>query len=171
MLTTIEGSFIGWYPSPTGQLKYLQIQTVDRTQQVKIPKTLRPLLEQVLKSSTYLKLQVKIGHRHLKAISILILPSDTLPTIQHPPSDHAPTTKIQVCSKGSCRKRGSGQICAGLKALLQDHELQNSVVIEEVGCLKECKQAPNVRIKPSGKICHQASSHKVYQLLATALHK
>ncbi len=168
MLTTIEGSFVGWHPSPTGKLKYLQIQTIDRIQQVKIPKALRPLLEQVLKSSIHLKLQVKNGHHRLKATSILIVPSDILPTV---PQRQIPTTKIQVCSKGSCRKRGSSQICAGLKAMLQDHQLEHSVVVEEVGCLKECKQAPNVRIKPSGSICHQASPRKVYQLLETALSK
>jgi NADH:ubiquinone oxidoreductase subunit E len=166
MITTIEGSFIGGQLSRTGQLKNLQIQTAQQIQQVKVPKSLRPILAKVLTSSTYLQLQVKIGHRKLKAIKVLMV-ADRAGKISgsHP----TPVAKIQVCSKGSCHKRGSKKLCTDMQAMIQSKGWQNSVVIEEVSCLKECKQAPNIRIKPSGAICHQASSRQVGQLLETIL--
>jgi (2Fe-2S) ferredoxin len=174
MLITIEGSFIGGQLSKTGKLKNLQIKTsdsiaggqADRVQQIKIPKNLRSLLEQVLKSSTYLKLKVKTGHKKSKAVSILTAPGAECWPLTNIPSS---VTKIQVCSKGACHKRGSKQLCTALQTMLQDRNLHNSIAIEEVGCLKECKQSPNVRFKPSGDICHQASPHKVWQLLESML--
>jgi (2Fe-2S) ferredoxin len=166
MLTTIEGSVIGGQLSRTGKLKRVQIKTSNQIQQVKVPKILRPLLEQVLKSSTYLRLQVEIGHRKIKAVNVLVNPNDHRQlAIQR---DASPV-RIQICTKGACDKRGSRQICAALQAVIQEHSLQNMVSIEKVGCLKECKHAPNVRLKPSGVICHQASSSKVAQLLEPLL--
>jgi NADH:ubiquinone oxidoreductase subunit E len=166
MLITIEGSFIGGQLSRTGQLKNLQIKTSNRVQQVKVPKSLRPLVAQILKSSTYLKLQVKIGHRKFKAIQVLMAADVPEKAIR---SSQLPVAKIQVCSKGSCHKHGSKKLCAGIQAMLQSQDWQDLVVIEEVGCLKECKQAPNIRLKPSGGICHQASPQKVIRLLESTL--
>ncbi len=166
MLITIEGSFIGGQLSRTGQLKNLQIKTSDRIQQVKVPKSLRPLLAQVLKSSTNLKLQVKIGHRKFKAMQVLMTTGGQEKIVR---SKHLPATKIQVCSKGSCHKQGSKKLCAGLQAMIQSQNWQDLVVIEEVSCLKECKQAPNIRLKPSGEICHEASPQKIKRLLESTL--
>jgi NADH:ubiquinone oxidoreductase subunit E len=174
MLTTIEGAFIGGRLSRRGQLKRLKIRTTDNTaggqadriQQIKIPKPLRPLLEQLLKSSSYLKLQVEAGHRQLKAVDVLMAAGECQPTIKQ--SKVSPIT-IQVCSKSSCHKRGSDQMCMALQAMIQKQHLQNTVSIEKVGCIKECKHAPNVRIKPSGSICHKASATKVFQSLKPLL--
>jgi NADH:ubiquinone oxidoreductase subunit E len=174
MLTTIEGSFVGGQFSRAGQLKRLHIKTsdrsaggqVDRIQQIKVPKTLRPILERLLKSSTYLKLQVKTGHHHLKAVSVLTVLDDYRP---NETKSYIPSIRVQVCSKGSCHKHGSGKICEALQVMIQERNLQDVVFIEKVGCLKECKHAPNVRLKPSGIICHKASSPKVAQLLEPML--
>ena len=174
MLIIIEGSFVGGQFSRTGELKRLQIKTSDRSacgqadqiQEIKVPKTLRPILERLLKSSTYLKLQVKTGHHHLKVVSVLTVIDDYR---QDETKKYIPSIKIQVCSKGSCHKHGSGKICEALKVMIQERDLQDVVFIEKVGCLKECKHAPNVRLKPSGIICHNASSPKVTQLLKPML--
>jgi hypothetical protein len=115
MLTTIEGAFISGRLSRRGQLKRLKIRTAgstnggqaDRIQQIKVPKPLRPLLEQLLKSSTYLKIQVETGHRQLKAVDVLIADGDHQPAIT---KGKVSPIKIQVCSKGSCHKRGSDQM-------------------------------------------------------------
>jgi Thioredoxin-like [2Fe-2S] ferredoxin len=174
MLTTIEGAFIGGRLSRRGQLKRLKIRTTDsntgnqadRIQQIKVPKPLRPLLEQLLKSSNYLKLQVEADHRQLRAVNVLMTGGDHRPTIT---KSKVSPIKIQVCNKGSCQKRGSDQICMALQAMIQEQHLQDTVSIEKVGCIKECKHAPNVRIKPSGSICHKASATKVLQSLKPLL--
>ena len=174
MLTTIEGSFIGGQLSRSGQLKQLQIKMsggsaygqADRVQEIKVPKPFRPTLERLLASSTHLKLQVQTGHHHLKVVSVLTLLDDHQSNVT---KNYIPPIKIQVCSKGSCHKRGSSKICASLQAMIQERNLQSVVFIEKVGCLKECKHAPNVRLQPSGAICHQASSPKVLQLLEPML--
>ncbi len=167
MLTTIEGSVIGRQLSRTGKLKQVQIKTSNQIQEVKVPKILRPFLAQVLKSSTDLKLQVKIGHRKIKAVNVLVNHQDNR---QLTTQQAIAPIKIQICTKGACYKRGSSQIGVALQVMIQEHRLQDTVSIEKVGCLKECKNAPNVRLKPSGVICHRASSHKVAQLLEPLRH-
>jgi hypothetical protein len=174
MLTTIEGSFIGGQLSRKGQLKQLQIKIsgnsadgqADRVEGIKVPKTLRPMIEKLLASSDYLKLQVQTGHHHLKVVSILNVLNNYPP---HKTTKDTPSIKVQVCSKGSCHKRGSDEMCVALQEIIQERNLQGVVLIEKVGCLKECKNSPNVRLKPSGVICHKASSPKVFGLLEPML--
>lgn len=174
MLTTIEGSFIGGKLSRNGQLKQLQIKMsggsaygqADRVQSIKVPKPLRPTLGRLLESSTHLKLQVHTGHHHLKVVNILNLLNNEP---SHGATSCSPSIRVQVCSKGSCHKRGSDKICAALQAEIQERKLQGVVSVEKVGCLKECKNSPNVRLKPSGIICHKASSPKVFQQLTPML--
>jgi (2Fe-2S) ferredoxin len=174
MLTIIEGSFIGGQLSRRGQLKQLQIKIsgnsaegqADRVQEIKVPKTLRPMLGQLLTLSNYLKLQVQAGHHHLKVVSILNEPGNYQP---HKTTRYTPSIRVQVCSKGSCHKRGSDKMCAALQEVIQERNLQGVVSIEKVSCLHECKNSPNVRLKPSGVICHKASSPKVFELLEPML--
>jgi (2Fe-2S) ferredoxin len=174
MLTTIEGSFIGGQLSRSGQLKQLQIKISgnsaespgNRVQAIKVPKTLRATIGQLLESGTHLKLQVQVGDHHLKVVSIL----NVLNNYQvHEAISCSPSIRVQVCSKGSCHKRGSDKMCAALQEVIQERHLQGVVSIEKVGCLKECKNSPNVRLKPSGVICHKASSPKVLELLLPML--
>ncbi len=174
MLTTIEGSFIGGQLSRSGQLKQLQIKMLggsadgqaDLIQSIKVPKPLRPTIGRLLESGTHLKLQVQVGDHHLKVVNIL----NVLNNCQtYKTTSRSPSIRVQVCSKGSCHKRGSDKMCAALQEVIQERNLQGVVSIEKVGCLKECKNSPNVRLKPSGVICHKASSSKVFELLTPIL--
>jgi NADH:ubiquinone oxidoreductase subunit E len=60
-------------------------------------------------------------------------------------------TKIRVCDRGTCRKRGALEVYAQLQQEIADRGLGDQVVLEKTGCLKDCKHGPNVTI---GKICH-----------------
>lgn len=171
MLTTIEGSFIGGQLSRSGQLKQLQIKIsaagqADRVQGIKVPKTLRPILGELLLSSNYLKLQVQASNHHFKVVSIL----DDYHNSPLPKTTSCTTPiRVQVCSKGSCHKRGSEKMCAALQEVIQERNWQGVVSIEKVGCLKECKNSPNVRLKPSGAVCHKASSSRVLKMIEPML--
>ncbi|MEM1369285.1 MAG: (2Fe-2S) ferredoxin domain-containing protein, partial [Cyanobacteria bacterium P01_H01_bin.15] len=59
-----------------------------------------------------------------------------------------PVCKVQVCSKGTCRKRGSQAILSRLKQELKAVNYSNiEVHLETTGCQKACKQGPNIRVK------------------------
>jgi (2Fe-2S) ferredoxin len=69
-----------------------------------------------------------------------------------------------VCRKGSCNKRGSGQVWQTLETAL-NHYPDCPVTLEATGCMKECKQGPNVRILPSHACYSQVQAADVPRLL------
>ena len=60
------------------------------------------------------------------------------------------TKAILVCQGSSCQKNG-GRICQLLHTQLQAENMLDRVKIKTTGCLKQCKQAPNLIMMP-GKI-------------------
>ena len=67
-------------------------------------------------------------------------------------------TKILVCQKSDCQKRGGAAVCKALENALNARGLEGQVTVQGTGCLKQCKAGPNVvmpdktrysRIKPT----------------------
>ncbi|OCQ97233.1 (Fe-S)-binding protein [Oscillatoriales cyanobacterium USR001] len=57
-------------------------------------------------------------------------------------------TKILVCQKSDCQKRGGRAIGKALEAALSDRGLTDQVTIQGTGCLKQCKAGPNIVLMP-----------------------
>jgi hypothetical protein len=94
------------------------------------------------------------GMPKLKALNIELeeLRTETLTSLQAiAPDLPKPNFRLQVCSKGSCRKRGAEQLQRQLESWAQDHGLAEQIIIQTTGCLKDCKKGPNVRLLPLGK--------------------
>ncbi|MGA1474886.1 MAG: (2Fe-2S) ferredoxin domain-containing protein [Prochlorothrix sp.] len=93
----------------------------------------------------------------------------------HPPAAprQAPqtpsTVKIQVCGKGSCKKRGSCKLAQNLNQEIQRSGLESHIQVQMTGCLKQCKQAPNLKLKPQGKILSQVKVQDIPALVQTLL--
>jgi (2Fe-2S) ferredoxin len=57
-------------------------------------------------------------------------------------------TKILVCQKSDCLKRGAGAVCKALENALNSRGLEDKVTVQGTGCLKQCKAAPNIVVMP-----------------------
>jgi len=53
-------------------------------------------------------------------------------------------TKILVCQKSDCQKRGSAAVCKALENALNARGLEGQVTVQGTGCLKQCKAGPIV---------------------------
>ncbi len=57
-------------------------------------------------------------------------------------------TKILVCQKSDCQKRGAGGVCKALENALNARGLEDQVTVQGTGCLKQCKAGPNIVLMP-----------------------
>lgn len=73
---------------------------------------------------------------------------------------------IQVCRKGKCFKRGSKEIWRALETETAKNPDLQHVSIEAVGCMKACKQGPNIRVLPKGKVLHHVNQNKALSTLS-----
>lgn len=55
-------------------------------------------------------------------------------------------TKILVCQKSDCCKRGSAQLQDAIEAAICDRNLTHQVSVKAVGCLKHCSKGPVIAI-------------------------
>ncbi|MDQ2100445.1 MAG: (2Fe-2S) ferredoxin domain-containing protein [Tychonema bourrellyi B0820] len=57
-------------------------------------------------------------------------------------------TKILVCQKSDCQKRGGAAVCKALENALNSRGLAQQVTVQGTGCLKQCKAGPNIVVMP-----------------------
>lgn len=59
-----------------------------------------------------------------------------------------PRVKVLFCQSSSCWNKGGKAACKLLQAELERRQITEQVEIKTTGCLKKCKQAPNVVMLP-----------------------
>lgn len=154
------------FPAPfqlTGQLvdivwkdgcipKYFKILIQEREVWIKIPKSLRHELDPRLTTKSWvqitgtIKQDKKTGLPKLKAETVELVNAEGCAALKDSTQKKAAT--ILVCQKSSCRKRGADHLCERLEATLEQAGLGKQVKIKKTGCLKKCKQGPNVVFMP-----------------------
>jgi hypothetical protein len=164
-VSNLVGQFVGYELKDGYKVKRLNLLTADGIQSVKLAKEARAALFRLNSSTTIvpgtllsLAVEAKFddGEVKYKVYDLQILAAATpidrtnLP-IAESDSPRPKITKIRVCDRGTCRKRGALEVYAQLKQEISDRGLGDQVVLEKTGCLKDCKHGPNVTI---GKTCH-----------------
>lgn len=149
-----------------GRLKSVNLQLTDTVITLDIPKVLGYSLQNKVQIGDSVQAWVRPQKKGFK--TLMLLPDqESLPAIvtswaaavpiikrindRCAAAEKSTPVKLQVCTKGSCRKRGSVQLLEGLRAQIQEQGYQDQVQLEPVGCLKLCKKAPNVCLFPSGE--------------------
>jgi Thioredoxin-like [2Fe-2S] ferredoxin len=163
--SNLVGQFVGYELKDGYKVKRLNLLTADGMQSVKLTKEARAALFRLnsgttIVPGTLLSLAVTAkfddGAIKYKVYDLQILAAATtiepmnLPVTESD-SPRPKLTKIRVCDRGTCRKRGALEVYAQLQQEIHDRGLGNQIVLEKTGCLKDCKQGPNVTI---GKTCH-----------------
>ena len=152
---TIVGQLLDFVIKDGYKIKYLRITVSDREYWVKLSKEVRSSLDTSIKPGCWLeisgtqKLKRKTGTLKLKAEDVNLIPApnqqNSTVTI---PQAKPKKAKILVCGKSSCRKRGAKAVCEALESSLKACGLGDEIKIKETGCLKKCKQGPNLIMMP-----------------------
>ncbi|MEO1207929.1 MAG: (2Fe-2S) ferredoxin domain-containing protein [Cyanobacteria bacterium J06638_20] len=166
-LFNLEGTFLGFLGGEPKKPKSIVLEVDQEHISIQLPKELRAHAKSSLKVGDRLcclgKSQVdfKAGIIKLKAYQVFFLaPTEAtvptsastswpLPTSQSPCTSSQPKrSKILVCRKSGCQKRGGHKMVAALEKVLQDYQLQDQVEISYTGCQKRCSKAPTLTVMP-----------------------
>jgi (2Fe-2S) ferredoxin len=159
----LVGQLEGYELSKSGKARSLNLATSEELKQIKLTQSsrldlLQGTLNGLVSQGTWLEVtgQQKVYPngtlKSLKAKQLRVLqdPADTeKPTIA--PSKtllqpSAASSKILICQKSSCRKRGSLAVQHALEQELSDRQLSPQVCVKATGCLKHCSKGPNLII-------------------------
>lgn len=169
---TIVGELENCIANSKGRIEYLYLSTPEASFTIEVAKGHigKHLPERCwLKVTGMRKYDIHKDRVKYKAYKIELLPTPVRETV----SDKAiatekPKAKVLVCQGSSCRKNG-GQICALLHTGLKAKDLSDRVEIKTTGCLKQCKQAPNLIIMPGGIRYSRVQQEQVSKLVAKHL--
>lgn len=147
----IQGRFLGLAIADGYKLKFLRLATAGGECEIKLSKFLRLYLPSNLTIGDWIevsgerKFDLKKGEFKFKADELTIVAPNSPQTVL-PERVAAPPTpsRILVCQKSDCLKRGAGNVCQALEKGLRDRGLETAVKIKGTGCMKDCKAGPNI---------------------------
>jgi (2Fe-2S) ferredoxin len=153
----VNAQLIGFVIKDGYKIKYVRVSISDTEYWIKPEKEIRETLNTAIAPGTFLEItgtsEWKSGLLKLKADKIKILD----PQIISSPSVavKAQTTLaksrkacVLVCQKSTCWKRGGQEVCQAIENTIHDQGLTEQVQVKLTGCLKQCKQGPNVVVMP-----------------------
>ena len=169
---TIVGKLEDCITNSKGCIKYLYLSTPEADYTIEVAKgqTIgKQLLPSCwLKVTGMRKYEIHKDRVKYKAYKIELLPAQVKETTSPKAIATEKTKAILVCQGSSCRKNG-GQICNLLQTQLQAKDRSDRVEIKTTGCLKQCKQAPNLIIMPGGIRYSRVQPKQVSKLVAKHL--
>lgn len=154
---TIIGRLEDLIVSHGDRVKYLQLSTEAGTEYlIKVAKEKKRILSQRLIPGCWLKVtgmrKCKL-HREMieyTAYRIELLSESVCATSQTAISQKKPQAKVLFCQNSTCWNQGGKAAYELLKSELQAKGMADRVAIKTTGCMKQCKQAPNVTLLPGG---------------------
>ncbi len=163
---TIEGEVIAFVAGRRGQFNRCQIATAQGTVLIKFPKEWAMRLCTTIQPGERVQVRGKHkfdddGTEYIKATVFLHLKESVtaggspLPQLQPEPVQPAEPalTRVLVCKSSDCCKRGARQLVQNLEKAVERYGLEERVQIETTGCMKRCKQGPNLVMMPQ-KVRH-----------------
>jgi hypothetical protein len=151
----VIGRFVGYDLKDGYKVKQIKLLTPNGIQSIKLSKEARAslfriTLESPLNLGTALRVQAEKKFDHgemvLKARAIDLAMADGLDGAALPIEDLVQPVQIQVCDRGTCRKRGSQSVYNAVCQTIQEQGLSEQIRVQKTGCLKACKRGVNVQI-------------------------
>ena len=174
---TIVGRLVDFVVSKSDRVRYLQLSTQEAEYSIEVAKESKKLLSKHLKPGCWLKItgmrkyELHQGEVKYKAYTIELLPEQV--DIQTASSNSTTTTKpkvkVLICQSSTCWKNGGKAACNMLKAELQAKGIAEQVEVRTTGCLKQCKQAPNLVIMPGGNRYSRVQPKQISELITKHL--
>lgn len=157
------------------KIEYLRLAVAEREYWIEVPKPLRTALSPEIGPGSQLAVSGwasrcgKTGKLALVAESIrLAAKVGASEGESAPPATSLlpQPTKILVCTQAGYCKRGAAAVRTILQAHLQARGLAERVEIRPIGCLKACKDGPNLVVMPGGARYGQIGPGRVAALMA-----
>jgi (2Fe-2S) ferredoxin len=159
------------------KIKYLKLTTEAGKYWIKIPRQLRKQLPSLslgceLEVQGKIKEDLKTGKTKYKAQMVVIIAPETLnkqndtkikskiksnKSVSLRPVLDAKSrskpqakskSKVLICHKSNCWKKGGQEVCAAIESILKDYHLTEEISIKQTGCLNQCKKAPALVMMP-----------------------
>jgi hypothetical protein len=151
----VVGRFAGYDLKDGYKVKRIKLLTLNGIQSIKLSKEARAslfriTLEQPLDLGIALTIQAEKkfddGEMMLKARQIDLAITDDLDGKMPYVDDRIQSLQVQVCDRGTCRKRGSQAVYNAVCQTIQEQGLSEQISVQKTGCLKNCKRGVNVQI-------------------------
>ncbi len=154
----LEGRFLGFEIEDGFKIKRLNLATAEGEYCIKLAKEAKASVRGVLTPGDWLTItgekRINLETDEVKYKAYLI--QQTSPaqgvaasvSVPATPAKAKPQATILVCQKSDCMKRGGKAVCQALQAELHDRGLHDQVTIKMTGCMKQCKEAPNLVVMP-----------------------
>ena len=167
---TVVGELVDFISKSDNCIKYLQLTTEQEEYSIKVAKEIRRSLVQSIQPGCRLKVtgmrkyELHKGQVKYKAYRVELL-ADKIE--QNFASDLAlsntakPKAKVLFCHNSTCWKKGGKSACQLLKTELNNRGIADQVEIKTVGCLKQCKKAPNMVIMPDKVHYHNVKPKQI----------
>ncbi|MEL6231985.1 MAG: (2Fe-2S) ferredoxin domain-containing protein [Cyanobacteria bacterium J06627_3] len=157
----LEGQFEGFMAGGKSPFKYLSLRDTHGQHVIKLPKSVRMMLFRYLQVGDSIRvvgdqsIDSETGEPKLKAkevvrikpLAVVATPVKDVPqpALSRPKGK---PSKILICQKSSCRKRGASQVCRAVEAALANQGLTDTVQVKLTGCMDKCKAGPNMVVMP-----------------------
>ena len=155
---TLVGELKDFIIKSNGRVKYLQLSTQTEEYCLKVAKENKYILNKHLQIGCKLKItgmqknKLHKGEIEYTAYTIELIPKPVARNSNHDlqATSESRGTKVKVlfCQKSTCWQQGGKAACELLKAELENRGIREQVEIKTTGCLKQCKQAPNMVVLP-----------------------
>jgi len=178
----LRGRYLEPLRSSKGKIKGLMLHAPDGVMPVKLPKYLRPMLVREVMPGSWVQVWAFPKDEHWRGINLIPWPESEVPSevkaalavlqtsalaqSASPTEMRVAPVCIQVCRKGKCFKQGGYQIWSALQAEIDANPGLQHVTIEATGCMNACKQGPNLRVLPHGKMHSRVTPGRALSLLA-----
>ena len=153
-----------------GRVKYLYLSTSEGEYTIEVAKQ-KSILAAHLQSGCNLRVAgMRKNKLHQAEVKYKAYRIELLARSPDLPKDKAVNlnkakSKILVCQGSSCLKRGGKTAYELLQTELHKTNLANKVEIQTTGCLKQCKQAPNL-IMPGGNRYSRVKPEQISRLVS-----
>ena len=152
----LEGIFLGYLSKKNKKIKAIALEVEQEQLIIKLPKEIRGAVQDYqfqpgdqIRCIGRSQVNFTTGDIKLRAYQVYpLFPSNDDGPSTAPPCHQAAVkrSKVLICRKSGCQKRGGRQLISKLETILQEYQLQDQVEIQYTGCQKRCSQAPTLTI-------------------------
>jgi (2Fe-2S) ferredoxin len=166
----IEGEFLGVCALDGYKLKYLRLRSTDGDFLVKIPKELRGGMVYKLSIGDRIRCEGIQKDLKFKAYSIDLVDLSARLDGATASTPNRSKVKILICQSSDCLNNGGKEVYLALNEQLRSHNLNDSVTVQSTGCLKCCKQAPNLIVLPDRSSYHNVRLAQIPAVISKVRH-
>ena len=173
----ITGKLTDLLVNGKGCVTYLYLTTPEADFAIAVAKSPTSNINQHLQPGCYLKVtgmrKYKLHQDQLeyKAYTIELLSEQVSQSInnQDKIKNAKPALKVLFCQNSNCWNKGGKVASEALRMKLRSQGTIDQVEIKTIGCLKQCKQAPNLVIMPEGNRYSRVQPEQLSTLITKQL--